>query len=223
MTVAQYKDDVKKVYESGYAVAIGIWDSAGKKVKAGNTMTSSAMSAARRAGIKISFVATVKADKATTDAAKAAADKLSTSPAEMVTALKTANADLGKAIPLPAAADIVAAKATTTTASASDSSDDGDGAVVIIVVVVVVLLLLVGGGIAFCCMKCRSNADGSDSVTAKTSEAVVVEMPVAPLAPGIAPVAVAVTTEKNPAAALDREVERAKASLSAKKTKAAQI
>merc|ERR1711907_510514 len=99
-----YVGAVKQVYEAGYAVAIGIWDSKTKKIKAGNKVTSKAAKAARRAGIKIIFTATVSSkDKV---AAEAASKKLAKDTSALVAGVTKANTDLKKSVKAPTKTDL---------------------------------------------------------------------------------------------------------------------
>merc|ERR1711988_1260536 len=56
--VDAYTGDVKDVFETGYAIAIGIYDDTSNEYEAGCSVDSTA-SAARRAGVAIEFTATI--------------------------------------------------------------------------------------------------------------------------------------------------------------------
>lgn len=112
VTVAQYTGDVKLVYEGAYAISIGIWSSTNRAYKSGCSVSSSA-TAARRAGVAITFTVVIANNPSLATSSKTAATSLSTNVASFVTAITQAKTDLNKpSVSTPSASDITVAAAT---------------------------------------------------------------------------------------------------------------
>ena len=94
-----YTGDLKTLMETGYALAVGIM--VGTTYKTGYSLTSTAK-AARRAGIEISYVATVPT--AQSDAILTAAKAVT--PTSLITWLSTARDSLGVTIAIPTVATV---------------------------------------------------------------------------------------------------------------------
>jgi len=86
-------------------------DTTTKAVATGNTLTSSAATA-RRAGVTITYSASVKYDKV--QQANAGAKALATNPATLVTNIGSANTALSKTVAVPSASTITASSEVTT-------------------------------------------------------------------------------------------------------------
>jgi len=123
LSLADYKGDVEKVYETAYGISIKIWDSSAKSFKTGCEVDSTAKAkAARRAGVTITFTATISNNQALADSASVASQTLASTPAGFLTAMATAKTDLKLPnVKVPAAGDLTVAAPQTTTTGGSTS------------------------------------------------------------------------------------------------------
>jgi len=148
ITAAQYTGDVKAVYEVAYAVALGVYDTGGKSYRAGNSVTSSAVSASRRAGATISYTASVTHSYVT--AANTAATTLVTNPAALISGVATANTALSKSVAAPLASDFTVKVGTPAVGTKTLASGSGrmshDAALAIFAMAFVVALGEAGEG-----------------------------------------------------------------------------
>lgn len=121
LTTAQYTGDLKLVYETGYAIAIGIWSNTTRAMMAG-CQVSSTVSSSRRAAA-ISFTATVSNNPTLANAASQEATTLVTNPAALITGINTAKVQLNRPnVAVPAASAVSVAQPTVTTAQATAST-----------------------------------------------------------------------------------------------------
>jgi len=105
---ADYTGDTKKVYERGYALSLGLYTntSATAQLKPGVIITSTA-AAARRAGVVVSFVATVP--PAMYEASKVKMVSLAADASSLVTNINKANTDLGLSVTAPSQSQVTVA------------------------------------------------------------------------------------------------------------------
>jgi len=169
-TVAAYSGDTKQTFETGYAISIKIWDALIKAIIEGNEVKSEA-SAARRAGIKIAFEATVQEAQATE--AKALAKALD--PVAMVAAISKAATQLDLNVTIPSAADLTVeqpevTEKTVTVPGSWGASSSGGSSVIIIVIIVAVVLVLAAGGVAAYFVLGRKKAASASANKAKDIE-----------------------------------------------------
>jgi len=138
--------DLKLTYEVGYGITLGIYDTANAVYKAGCSVDSTA-SAARRAGVAVSYQAEVThthSAGAETAAKAAAAD-----PSALVAAIATAHDTLKASgavtatVAIPSAAD-VKAEAPKITQKATSTASSSGGMLLLIIIIVVVVVALVG-------------------------------------------------------------------------------
>jgi hypothetical protein len=165
---ALWVEPLSLIYDVAYAMTLGIYSKDDNKYLKGGKCTSTA-AAARRAGVKVTFVATVP--HAQKDTATAAANKMTTDVSAFITNIAEAQTSLKNkgAIPantniaIPTAAQVSAAAPVITTVAPppppSDSSNSS--ALVLIIILCVVGVLCVCAPccvIAIYCMTCRKSA-----------------------------------------------------------------
>jgi len=123
--VSAYTGDVKKVYEVGYGITVGVYNSTNNSFKSGCNVLSTANSA-RRAGVAIAFEATVEVVGTDVSpiatAAQAAATTLASDSSTLVSGLANAKTSLNKAsVAVPTSASEVAQIATPTVVSVTST------------------------------------------------------------------------------------------------------
>lgn len=167
-SVAEYnKPAVKAVYETSYGISLDIYDTNAAKFKVGCSVQSDA-TLARRAGVKVTFTATIAPAQATQ--AKSKSDALYANPGTLATNVaaakiavkkegKVAAADVD-AVVAPQASDLVVEKAVDKTPASdtvkASSSSSSPLLLIIIIVVAVVVIAVVAVIVVYCCA-CKSD------------------------------------------------------------------
>jgi flagellar basal body-associated protein FliL len=157
-----YTGDVKSTFETGYGISIETYDTAAKAYKKGNKVESSA-TAARRAGAKVTFKASVTAAHAT----KAQSLAKALAAAALTSAISSAKNVLGTTVTVPSAADVTIAAPTiavtptsapTAAPTTKKSSDDDDMTLIIVLICLGVVILLIAGAVLACYYRNKAEA-----------------------------------------------------------------
>jgi len=177
LSLADYKGDVKKVYETAYGITVNIADKKTGALKAGCTLTSTAASSSRRNGNKtaVTFDSKVASLIITSETNFfLTLNGLSDFATRFNGYFKDANTALGKTVTAPAKADITWAAATSVqlkTGFGKDLSDAAGLALGIILGIVFGVLALVIILIILCCYCCCKKKDsGPPAVVMVTAE-----------------------------------------------------
>lgn len=146
IAAADWKGDVKAVYETGYGISLAIYDTAAKKYKTGCSVSSQA-TAARRAGVKVAFTASVENSLAS--AATISSKALASNPGTLVAAVQTAITTLGKAstVTAPSVADVSVAAPVVVKGSLISAASRTAGQAALALVASAVAVLLAGNNV----------------------------------------------------------------------------
>jgi len=180
VTLAQYTGDVKRVYEHAYQCALGECNPDGTLVPSSLGSVTSSAQAARRAGIKITFVATLQPGALKDlESIQAATTLLETDVTGFINGIATANQALGTSVTAPAASDVTAAAPVTQTYSSSNSSNSSSGpnvGMIVGIVIGVLALIGIGAGVAYYFYQNRVNNDERPVNETKEAPGVVLQM-----------------------------------------------